>query len=157
MWKNSGVGRHYWEVTIHKVWVMLYILRACCVLFKRGIVHDISKYGKEEAPYFASLDQKKRKTVEYGSPEYKAELAKIKPAIHHHVYSNTHHPEYYGGDFSIIPSFDIIEMLADWKAAGRRTKNGNIYASVEYNQKRWGYSDQEKAKLLCTVIEMFGE
>lgn len=37
---------------------------------------------------------------------------------------------------------DLIEMLADWKAAGMRHADGNITQSLEINRKRFDMSDQ---------------
>jgi hypothetical protein len=38
----------------------------------------------------------------------------------------------------------LMEMLCDWIAATKRTKNSNILKSIEENQKRFGYSDELK-------------
>jgi rubrerythrin len=37
---------------------------------------------------------------------------------------------------------DLVEMLADWKAAGMRHADGSIAQSLEINRKRFGMSDQ---------------
>lgn len=44
---------------------------------------------------------------------------------------------------------DILEMLADWKAAGERTANGNLAASLVYNRREHAIGDQ-----LFTILEM---
>lgn len=43
--------------------------------------------------------------------------------------------------------FDLIEMFFDWKAATERTKQGNIYSSIEYNRERFQISDQ-----ICNIL-----
>ena len=37
---------------------------------------------------------------------------------------------------------DIIEMICDWKSSTMRHANGDIFKSIELNQKRFGYSDE---------------
>ena len=46
---------------------------------------------------------------------------------------------------------DIVEMLADWKAASERQLDGNLLTSIEYNAKRFNISDQLKQILLNTA------
>jgi uncharacterized protein DUF5662 len=48
---------------------------------------------------------------------------------------------------------DIIEMLADWKAASLRHSDGSIEASLDINRKRFGISDQLFQILRNTVRE----
>lgn len=49
---------------------------------------------------------------------------------------------------------DIFEMLADWKAATYRHRDGDIRVSLEQNRKRFGLSDQLYQILLNTVERM---
>lgn len=37
---------------------------------------------------------------------------------------------------------DLVEMFCDWKAAGLRHEDGNIYRSLEINKERFGIGDQ---------------
>ena len=46
-------------------------------------------------------------------------------------------------------------MMADWKAASLRHSDGDIYKSIEINQKRFGYSDELKQIFINTVKEIF--
>ena len=54
--------------------------------------------------------------------------------------------------------FDLVEMLCDWKAAGMRHDDGDIYTSLEINAERFGYPEPLKRILLNTVkdIEKWG-
>lgn len=36
---------------------------------------------------------------------------------------------------------DIVEMIADWKAASERQKDGNLLVSIEKNAKRFHIDD----------------
>lgn len=49
---------------------------------------------------------------------------------------------------------DLIEMLADWKAAGMRHADGNIWKSLEVNRERFGISYQLFEIFKNTVKEL---
>jgi hypothetical protein len=46
---------------------------------------------------------------------------------------------------------DILEMVCDWKAATLRHNDGDIYKSVEHNEKRFGISPQLRNIILNTI------
>jgi len=46
---------------------------------------------------------------------------------------------------------DVVEMICDWLAAGKRHADGNIYRSIEINTERFGLSPQLVSILLNTV------
>lgn len=46
---------------------------------------------------------------------------------------------------------DLLEMICDWKASSERHADGNIFNSIEVNQKRFGYSDDLKKILKNTA------
>jgi hypothetical protein len=51
--------------------------------------------------------------------------------------------------------FDVLEMLCDWKAASERTKGGgDIMESIDYNQKRFQFSDELASILRNTAKEL---
>ena len=52
---------------------------------------------------------------------------------------------------------DVLEMICDWKASSEHHENGDIYKSIEINQKRFGYSDDLKSILKNTVDFLIGE
>lgn len=49
---------------------------------------------------------------------------------------------------------DVLEMLADHKAAGERYKDGSMAQSMDVNRDRFGYSDQLYHLFLNTAKEM---
>ena len=127
---------NFFATTKHKLWVAWYMLRACWTLVKRAWVHDLSKYSKEEAPYFAANLKALRATT-YGTPAYGAALKKLRPALSHHYGANSHHPEHYAGECNDMSPLDLIEMICDWKAATRRHKDGSLANSFKVNEKRF--------------------
>jgi hypothetical protein len=45
-------------------------------------------------------------------------------------------------------------MLCDWRAAALRHADGDIWKSIEINQKRFGYSDELKEIFKNTLVEI---
>ena len=92
-------------------------------LERRKAVHDESKLCEPELSGYATCVPLFKGT-EYGSPEYKAVVAKMRPAVDHHYDSNRHHPEFHGkASIKGMHLIDIIEMICDWKAAAIRAGN----------------------------------
>jgi hypothetical protein len=133
---------------IHEVQGLLYIIVRD--LLQRSISHDQSKLRTPEVEAFNEFTGQLASTT-YGSHEYKECLAKMKPALEHHYALNRHHPEHYVNGVRDMTLLDIVEMLADWKAASLRHNDGNILKSIAHNQQRFGYSDELKQILLNTV------
>jgi hypothetical protein len=118
-------------------------------LFQHGLKHDTSKLFDPELSMFTEFTPKLKNSV-YGSEEYKTFLIEMKTALKHHYETNTHHPEYWKTGVSQMSLIDILEMLADWKAASERHKDGSLSRSIEQNQERFGYSDEFKQLLINT-------
>jgi|HigsolmetaAR203D_1030402.scaffolds.fasta_scaffold03009_6 hypothetical protein len=115
-------------------------------LTKRAVVHDFSKFSEKEAPYFDRVISRLRNTT-YGSPEYKTLLEELKPALENHYASNSHHPEHYENGVQDMDLLDLIEMVADWMAAVKRHVDGDIYASLIHNSKRFNIPHA----LMCVI------
>ena len=118
-----------------------YLLQAASVLINRGMNHDQSKLESPEVEEFDRVTER-LKTLKYGSDEYKASLADLKPALDHHYANNSHHPEHYPNGIDGMDLYDVIEMFYDWAAAVKRTQDGNLYKSLEINEKRFNMSPQ---------------
>ncbi len=139
---------------IHRVRHFLYLMIQ--ELDARARLHDLSKLESPEAEVFGEFTPELAK-VEYDSPEYKALLEKVRPAIEHHYAKNRHHPEHWPNGINDYTLLDLVEMLCDWRAATERNKNGNIRTSIDKNKTRYGMSDQLAQILHNTVREMFTE
>jgi len=144
--------KHYWLTSVHKYWVMWYILKACWALLKRGFVHDFSKYELDEAFYFRRM--KDLKDVEYASSEYDEQIRLLRPALDRHYRVNNHHPEYYRTGIKAMSPLDLVEMLCDWKAATRKHKTGDIWKSIKVNQERYNYDEDRKNSFGRDLLEM---
>lgn len=127
-----------------------YISTVIRELLDRQEGHDQSKLRAPEVDVFEVYTSKLRDCI-YGSEEYKKYLEKMKPAIDHHTRTYRHHPEHFVNGMKDMNLIDLIEMICDWKAATLRHNTGDIYESLEINQKRFGYSDDIKLLLKNTV------
>lgn len=136
--------------------VQRYLGYAICNLINRSEKHDQSKLVSPEVEIFDEYTPKLASS-EYMSEEYKANLAGMKVALDHHYSVNDHHPEFYKNGIRGMGLFALTEMISDWLAAVKRHTNGDIRASIEANQKRFGYTDEFKQILLNTVDEIENE
>jgi len=139
----------------HKRRVGLYIQKVANALFGRAVVHDNSKFLPEEyEPYEQAFPELQK--YAYGTPEFKAALQKIKPAVQHHYEYNSHHPEYHKNGISDMNLLDMVEMVCDWIAASERSQK-NIFEGLEMNKERFKISDQLYCIIKNTVIELTGK
>jgi len=127
--------KHY---VIHKWFVFWYMLDFCGWVMWRAVTHDLSKLSKAEMSSFIALSRNDQlKDQKYGSPEYKKEIEKYRGVIDVHYKNNRHHPQHFEFGVGQMTIVDIIEMVCDWEAAGKRTKGGNLKDSIEHNADRF--------------------
>jgi len=149
-------------------------------LMYRQEQHDQTKLQPPEAEIFEKY-MPLFEGVKYGSEKYREVIEKLKPAVDHHNKHNRHHPEHfkrtyecgkcnnkydyapdkcecghgifsvYGGLINGMNLIDLIEMMCDWKAAGLRRGDGDIYKSIEISKGRFGISDQLEQILINTA------
>lgn len=132
-------------------------------LSDRAKKHDLSKLQAPEKEGFDRLMGLKLSKLVYGSEEYKAALRREKPAIDHHYAHNSHHPEFYPGGVTGMDLLDVVEMLADWKAAGERMEpdpaidgihGERLRRSIDHNVKRFAISEQLASILHNTAFRL---
>lgn len=109
-------------------------------LTERARIHDQSKLKSPELEIFTEYTPKLKNST-YGSEEYKDFLKGMGTALQHHYENNSHHPEHFENGIRGMNLLDVVEMFCDWKAATLRHADGDIYKSIDHNQKRFGYSD----------------
>lgn len=120
-------------------------------LYGRGEDHDQSKLHDPELETFVEFTPKLAELT-YGSLEYKAALAGMKPALDHHYASNRHHPEHHSDGVDGMTLVDLVEMFADWKAASERHADGDLRQSVNKNIARFKL-DPQLARILHNSIK----
>lgn len=129
------------ETLLHIRKVAEYLTTFSKELLDRAAVHDESKLHSPEVEYFDEFTAE-LKGLTYGSDAYKESLKRLAPALEHHYANNTHHPEHYSNGISGMDLFDLVELLADWKASSHRQNNGNLICSLAKNKEKYGISDQ---------------
>ena len=151
-------------------------------LSNRALIHDQSKLESPEIELFTEYTPKLKNST-YGSDEYKSFLEGLGEALKHHYQNNSHHPEHYKkyvcngcfkeyksmpiqcdvcmysqfqeeADIKQMDLLDIVEMFCDWKAATLRHDDGDIYKSIDINQKRFRYSD-DLAEIFRNTARLF--
>lgn len=127
------------------------LIDASCEILTRAKNHDQSKLEEPEKSTFDEVTPL-LKDLRFGSEEYTEATKRIKPALDHHYSVNSHHPQHYENGVNGMNLFDIVEMFFDWKAAGERTKDGDIMKSILINSERFGISKQLKKILENTVV-----
>jgi hypothetical protein len=135
---------------VKKVRDNLFVIRN--KLAYRANVHDASKMQEPELSGYAEMTET-FKGKHYGTPEYMATIALFKPIVDHHYRHNSHHPEHWPNGVADMSLLDIIEMLADWKAANDR-RGGDFAKSIQVSIERFKISEQLGAILLNTAKEL---
>lgn len=122
-------------------------------LLERSFTHDLSKTVEPELSIFNEFTPK-LKELTYGSDEYKDCLVAMGEGLKHHYAHNRHHPEHFPEGISAMTLVDLIEMLADWKAATERHADGDLMKSLEIQKERFGISDQLADIFYNTATEL---
>jgi len=110
-------------------------------LLDRSIRHDLSKTRDPERVVYDEYVPRLR-AAEYGGAEYQALVDAMGEGLRHHYANNRHHPEYFADGISGMTLVDVVEMLADWKAASERSEHGDFAASMVVNRERFGVAPQ---------------
>lgn len=121
-------------------------------LLDRSYCHDRSKM---EPPERETFDKYTLATLTFGTAGYYACLEEMRPALEHHYAQNRHHPQAHADGVRGMTLTDILEMLADWKAATERVSNGDLERSLVINQERFGIS-ADLAAILRNTAGHFG-
>ena len=139
------------DTLIHSQRVGELMVRLVKELLDRSTCHDRSKTLPPEVDTFNEFTPKLKAST-YGSPEYKSYLAAMGDGLIHHYASNRHHPEHFPNGINDMTLVDLIEMLADWKAATERHDGGDLAKSLEIQRERFGLSGQLVAILYNTAL-----
>lgn len=110
-------------------------------LNERARVHDLSKFSEDEFAGFVEVNRIAREHP-YGSKEY-VESLKDNKVIELHFSRNSHHHEYYPHGVADMSLLDIIEMVADWKAASETYGQTSFADALEFQRKRFDLTDSQ--------------
>ena len=123
-------------------------------LRQRAADHDLSKTRPPEVEAFNAATDRLA-GLEYGSDAYKEALRDLGPALAHHYAGNSHHPEAHAGGISGMTLLDLVEMLADWRAAGERMSDGSMARSLPINVERFRI-DPQLARIMANTVAALG-
>ncbi|HEV2175258.1 MAG TPA: DUF5662 family protein [Nitrospira sp.] len=141
------------DTLLHSQRVGELIVAVVTGLLARSHCHDRSKTEPPEVEVFNELTPKLKDLV-YGTDEYRNCLLAMGEGLRHHYASNRHHPEHFADGVSGMTLIDVVEMLADWKAATERVKDGDLRKSLAIQAGRFGLSDQLYAILENTALAL---
>jgi hypothetical protein len=141
------------QAHIERVHELLCEIRA--ELAQRGLAHDASKLEEPERSLFEQAYSDLSK-VEYGSEEYREALSRARTALDHHYAHNRHHPEYFPNGVDDMTLIDLVEMLADWKAASERRPDAEIHEGIRINAERFKLAPQLTNIFLNTAWAWWG-
>lgn len=129
------------SMTRHLMYVREGLLLIRQELERRGCVHDASKFSDAEFDGFARINAAARNHP-YGSPEYRAGLAQERDVIHHHNIVNSHHPEHHNSPID-MGLFDLIEMVCDWRGAGKGYGNTSFRDGLKIQRERFRFTPEQ--------------
>lgn len=132
--------------------VQTYLMQLVIELHSRALLHDSSKLMPLELDGYAGLSDAVR-GLKYGTEEYRAAFEPFKPIIQHHYEANDHHPEHFQGGISEMNLLQLVEMIADWKAASTRNSK-TLAETLDASFKRFGIDDQLAAIIRNTVASL---
>ena len=138
------------DLVDHKQRVAGYMQLLANDLFWRSARHDNSKFSDEEFEAYEEAFPELQKYA-YGTPEFKAALEKIRPAVEHHYHENDHHPEYHNNGVNDMTLVQLMEMLCDWLAASERSQV-SFARFLEGAKGKYGIDEQLFAIICQTVV-----
>jgi hypothetical protein len=141
------------ETYKHIAVVRGYLLTIAWIIMTRGDDHDLSKLEEPELSVFNEFTPKLRNST-YGSDEYEQFLVQMGEGLRHHYEVNDHHPEHFENGIQDMDLIQIIEMLADWKAATLRHEDGDLLKSILQNSERFGYGGEMVGLLTRTAANL---
>lgn len=122
-------------------------------LQNRSDDHDKTKLVDPELAIFDEYTPKLADST-YGSDEYKGFLVGMQEGLKHHYASYRHHPEHFTDGIQGMNLIDVVEMLADWKAATMRHADGDLERSIKQNAERFGYGPEFERLLWNTARDL---
>lgn len=111
----------------HQRAVQILLLRLAHRLEQRALMHDHSRLCRDELEGFSKIRHIPFQR-DMASPEYQASLRREVVGLHWS--RNRHHPEFYPGGYPDMTLLDIIEMAADWRAAGYTYKDQDFEGNL---------------------------
>lgn len=149
------------DTLTHSLRVGTLIIQIVKGALDRATTHDLSKTQPPEVDGFNRMTPELSRMRYAGddgkmTDEYAASLAALAPTLEHHYQVNRHHPEHHSDGVAGMTLVDLIEMIADWKAATERMApgTGDLRRSIQVNMARFQITWQLAQVLLNTAEEL---
>lgn len=136
----------------HKDRLSKYLSKFIISLVERSVIHDNSKFDPIEfEPYAYAVEEFKKHP--FGTEGYDKIKESLGEAVTHHYANNRHHPEHFETGINEMDLVDLLEMLADWKAASQNQTNGSqdLMKSISIQTEKYGISPQLRQILINTA------
>ena len=151
--------KHFITITKHRYYVRKFCFK--CGFYKRGLLHDLSKYGLTEFFSSARYFQGTSSPIDAEKREKGYSLA-----WQHHKGHNPHHWEYWIDNIGTykntpikIPYEYVIEMICDWLGAGIVYSKQKVDYDKPYSEPLEYYNKCKKERIFHpetqSLIECF--
>lgn len=140
------------DVRKHQLCVTKLLLSVAIELQHRALEHDASKLIDPERSGYQEVTPQLQ-GVPFGTPEYKALIEQMRPAVDHHKAVNRHHPEFFAAGVSGMTLVDLVEMVMDWMAAAERN-GGDLLNNLDFLCEKYAISPDLRAILTNTVEQL---
>lgn len=138
---------HIWQVRS----LMLQVVYG---LLERAHAHDRSKLEEPERSVLDEHTPDNLHDLTFGTPEYEGFREAQAEGLRHHWQVNRHHPEHHPDGIRGMSLLDLVEMLADWKAATLRHDDGDLDRSIGLLRERYGYGAELEGLLRNTARDL---
>lgn len=142
------------DTLAHSLRVGALLVDALAELMRRAVQHDLSKLDEPERSTYDTFVPLLQQAT-FGTEEYRAIGRQMGVGLQHHYAHNRHHPEHFPDGIDGMTLVDLLEMLADWKAASERRGGGDFTASLATAAERFAISPQ-LAGILRNTAAHFG-
>lgn len=139
--------KHFITIAKHRYYVRKFCFK--CGFYKRGLLHDLSKYGKTEFFSSARYFQGNSSPIDAEKREKGYSIA-----WQHHKGHNPHHWEYwidnvgtYKNNPIKIPYEYVVEMICDWLGAGIVYSNNKCDYKLPYSEPLNYYDKCKKERI----------
>lgn len=115
--------------------------------------HDSSKLESPEKEFYDKAVPLLQQH-EFGTEAHSQALDGIREGLEHHYANNSHHPEHYSNGMKGFDLVDLVELFADWQAAGVRDGKDQegLVASLDIMKGKYDISDTLYSILKNTIV-----
>ena len=139
--------KHFWTITKHRYYVRKFCFK--CGFIRRGLLHDLSKYGPTEFFSSARYFQGNRSPINAEKEDKGYSIA-----WQHHKGHNPHHWEYWIDNVGTrkntpckIPYQYVVEMICDWLGAGIVYSKQKVNYNKPYKEPLEYYNNYKKERI----------